>query len=159
MKQSDRRQRCTRAFLTSEAGITGQDWTGEGRARQGRARQGRELLTSHSKRLQQLSSQGIWRPHCSIAAGHSPGRHEQSLPCREVCLVQHILVCRFVVIYKVAVGHVGQMLTVAVLAVVWGHHTICDEVWQKCRTCSSAIFHLNLATHHQQETLQCNYMH
>ena len=36
---------------------------------------------------------------------------------------------RLVVIHKVAVGHVGQVLTVAVLAVVRRHHTICDEVW------------------------------
>ncbi len=38
---------------------------------------------------------------------------------------------RLVVIHKVAVGHVCQVLTVAMLAVLWRYHTICDQVWQE----------------------------
>ena len=38
---------------------------------------------------------------------------------------------RLVVINKVAVGHVSQVLAVAVLAVVGRHNTICDEIRQE----------------------------
>ena len=63
-------------------------------------------------------------------------------PCGQVGLIQHILVRCLVVVHKVAVGHVGQVLTVAVLAVVRRYHTICDEVWQERCTCSSANLYL-----------------
>lgn len=60
----------------------------------------------------------------------------RSLPGGQIGFIQNILMRRLVVIHKVAVGHVCQVLTVAVLAVLWRYHTICDEIRQEWCACS-----------------------
>ncbi len=52
-------------------------------------------------------------------------------PGGQISLIQDVLMRRLVVIHKVAVGHVSQVLAVAVLTVVRRHHAICDEIWQE----------------------------
>lgn len=42
-----------------------------------------------------------------------------------------------VVIHKVAVGHIGQLLAVAVLAALGGHYPVCDQVRQERRPCNA----------------------
>lgn len=47
-----------------------------------------------------------------------------------------------VVVYKVAVGHVGQALAVAVLAALGGHHLVGDEVRQEGGACGCREAHV-----------------
>ena len=60
-------------------------------------------------------------------------RQSISVPWREVGLIQDIHVGPLVVVHKVAVGHVGELLRVAVFAGVRRDHLVCDEVGQKVR--------------------------
>jgi len=51
---------------------------------------------------------------------------DRFLPGGQVSLIQNILMRRLVIIHKVAVGHVCQVFTVAMLAILWRYYTICD---------------------------------
>ena len=60
-------------------------------------------------------------------------------PCWEIGFIKDVLVGCLVVIYKVAVGHVGQLLTITMLAALWGHHPICDQIGQEGCPCNNGI--------------------
>ena len=66
--------------------------------------------------------------HAVLSQAAAPCRRQvdTSLPGGQIGFIQNILMRRLIVIHKVAVGHICQVFTVAVLAVLWRNHTICD---------------------------------
>ena len=70
---------------------------------------------------------------CAVTGSHLLHRRQvhRSSPGGQIGFIQHILMRRLVVIHEVAVGHICKVLTVAMLAVLWCYHTICDEVRQE----------------------------